>query len=110
MELDVRLNDRSVSITITDPFRLDLDSISGKIGELFAGQGASMEGLDVRGLVPLMVRGVAGCEAGCPSDAKGVVERGYRNFHLEYVEGGILTAQASTKEGKRFALKLFPDF
>lgn len=110
MELDVRLNDRSISIAIADPFHLDLTAISGKIGELFAGQGLSMSDVAVEGLVPMMVRGVAGCEAGCPADAKGIVERGYRDFHLEYVEGGILTAHAAVKGGGALVLKLFPDF
>lgn len=110
MELDVRLNDRSVSIAIADPFHLDLDAITGRIGDLFAGQGTSMDGLDIEGVVPLMVRGVAGCEAGCPANAKELVERGYRNFHLAYVEGGILTAQANVTGGRTVTLKLFPDF
>ncbi len=110
MELDARLNGRSISIPIADPFHLDLAVITGKIRELAAGQGVSVAGLDVDGLVPMMVRGVAGCEAGCPADAKGIVERGHRNFRLEYVEGGILTAQADMKEGGTLMLKLFPDF
>jgi hypothetical protein len=110
MELEARLKDRSLSIAITDPFHLDLAAITVKIGELLAGQGVSMTGVDVEGLVPMMVRGVAGCEAGCPADAKGLVERGYRNFRLEYIEGGILTAQAEMKVGGTLVLKLFPDF
>jgi len=110
MELDVRLNDRSVSITIIDPFRLDLAAITGRIRELVADEGLSTDGLDVGGLVPLMVRGVAGCEAGCPADAKGLVERGHRDFRLEYVEGGILTARAEVTGGRNLELKLFPDF
>ena len=110
MELDVRLNDRSLSITITDPFRPDLPAIRGRIRDFFGGQGVSIDGLGIEDLVPLMVRGVAGCEAGCPADAKGIVERGYRNFRLAYVEGGILTAQADLPGGRSVALKLFPDF
>ena len=110
MELDVRLNGRSVSIPIPEPFRLDLEIIGSRVADLFTAAGQTMDDLDIRGLVPLMVRGVAGCEAGCPADAKGIVERGYRNFHLEYVEGGILTAEAKTRDGAVLALKLFPDF
>jgi hypothetical protein len=108
MELDVRFNGRSISIPLADPFRLDLVDIKARIEDLFSG--ASMDDLDVHGLVPLMVRGVAGCEAGCPADAKGLVERGYRNFRLAYVEGGILTAEATAKNGSLLTLKLFPDF
>ncbi len=110
MELDVRLNGRSLSIAIADPFRLDLASIQGRINDFLGGQGVSPAGLDIGGLVPMMVRGVAGCEAGCPADAKGLVARGYRNFRLEYVEGGILTAHADVPDGRTVVLKLFPDF
>ena len=110
MDLDVRLNERSVSILIEDPYRLDADAVAGKISAFIAGQGAEPVGLDVRGLLPLMVRGVAGCEDGCPANAKSLVERGYGDFALEYVEGGILTARTRTADGKDLILKLFPEF
>ncbi len=110
MELDVKLNGRSLSIPIENPFRIDPAAMRDRIAGFFDGAGRSMEGLDVEGLIPLMVRGVAGCEAGCPADAKSIVERGYRNFRLEYVEGGILTAQAEVAGGGQVVLKLFPDF
>ncbi len=110
MELDVRLNGKSVSIAITDPFRLDLAAMRSRIDDLLRGEGISPADVDIEGLVPLMVRGVAGCEAGCPADAKGIVERGYRDFRLAYVEGGILTAQADVAGGRTVVLKLFPDF
>lgn len=110
MELDLRFADRAASIEITDPFHLDLESITARVRSLLTEQGASMEGLDMAGLLPLMVRGVAGCENGCPANAKDLVERGYGSFTLEYVEGGILMAQAETGDGRMLMLKLFPEF
>ncbi len=110
MELDVRLNGKSLTVAIENPFRLDLQSIVGSIDQFALSQGAKLNGLDVQGLLPLMVKGIAGCEAGCPADAQRVVSRGYRNFSLQYIEGGILTASAVVGENKELTLKLFPDF
>jgi hypothetical protein len=110
MELDIRMEKDSLSITIEDPFRIDLDALVGKIDDFLAPKGVKMDNLDVRGLLPRMVKGIAGCEAGCPSDAKSVVRKGHHNFKLEYIEGGILSATAQLGQGKTISLKLFPDF
>lgn len=110
MELDVRINKEAISISIDNPFRLNLDDIVGRIDQFLVSQGAKSNGLDVRGLLPLMVKGIAGCEAGCPANAKSLVEKGYRDFALQYIEGGILTASAKIVDGKTISLKLFPDF
>lgn len=110
MELDVRIDKESLSLTIDNPFRLDLDAIVGKIAQFLASQGVELNGLDIRGLLPRMVKGIAGCQAGCPSDAKSVVQKGHQNFTLAYIEGGILSATAQMGQGKTLSLKLFPDF
>lgn len=110
MELDVRINGEGMSISIDDPFHLDLDGIIGRIDQLFTSKGAKVNGLDIRGLLPRMVKGIAGCEAGCPANAKSLVEQGHQDFALQYVEGGILTATANTAGGEKVTLKLFPDF
>jgi hypothetical protein len=110
MELEVRLDRKSISIPIDQPFRLDLEGILDGIQRFLAGEGTALSGLDVRGLLPLMVKGIAGCEAGCPADAQRVVSRGYDKFALTYIEGGILTAHASMPGGRELHLKLFPDF
>jgi hypothetical protein len=110
MELDVNIDGRSLSIPMEDPFRIDLDETVRKI-EAFASSGKNtLDGLDIRGLIPLMIRGVGGCERGCPADAKGVVSAGYAKFELQYIEGGILSAEAVTADGKALHLKMFPDF
>ena len=110
MELDVRIDKESLSITIDNPFRLDMESINGKISHFLSERGLALNGLDIQGLLPRMVKGIAGCEAGCPSDAKSVVRKGDQNFKLEYIEGGILSATAPIGQGKTLSMKLFPDF
>jgi hypothetical protein len=110
MELDVRVGSKSLAVTIADPFRLDLDSMVSQIESFFASQGAASKGLDIRGLLPKMVKGIAGCEGGCPADAQRFVARGYTNFKLAYIEGGILQAQARSECGKDISLRMFPDF
>lgn len=110
MELAVSIGNDSLSIPIANPFHIDLETIMLKIEDLASSNGTKLNGLDVKGLIPKMVRGIAGCESGCPADAKGLVSAGFRNFKLEYVEGGILTAKAATQNGKGLSLKMFPDF
>ena len=110
MELDVRMDEDSVSIPIEEPFRVDLESLVGRIEKFVSSNGGVVNGLDLRGLLPRMIKGIAGCEAGCPSDAKGFVSRGFKDFSLEYIEGGILSATARTGNGKTLCIRLFPDF
>jgi hypothetical protein len=110
MELDVRLDKESMSIGIDNPFRLDLDSLVSQIEQFTASKGYKLNGLDIRGLLPRMVKGIAGCEAGCPADAKSVVKKGHQRFKLDYIEGGIMSATAEIRDGKTLSLKLFPNF
>jgi len=110
MELDVKVAGKSLSIPITDPFRLDLEATVARIESFLSTQGAITAGLDLRGLIPKLVKGIAGCEGGCPADAQKFVSRGFTNFKLAYIEGGILQAQAKTEDGKDVSLRMFPDF
>ena len=110
MELDVKVAGKSLSIPIPDPFRLDLEALVARIETFLFSQGAATSGLDFRGLLPKLVKGIAGCEGGCPADAQSFVSRGFTNFKLAYIEGGILEAQAQTVDGKEVSLRMFPDF
>ena len=110
MELDVKVAGKSLSLPISDPFRLDLESLVGRIEAFLASQGATASNLDFRTLVPKLVKGIAGCEGGCPADAQSFVSRGFTNFKLAYIEGGILQAQAKSENGKDISLRMFPDF
>jgi len=110
MELEVKLEKDSLTIPIEDPFRFDLEAAVGRINAFFASRGTELDGLDLRGLLPKMIKGIAGCEAGCPSDAKGFVSRGFQRFELAYIEGGILSAKAATPDGKGLQIRIFPEF
>lgn len=110
MELDVSMDNDSIAMPIVNPFHMDTNAIMGRIESFAVSKGSTLEGLNIKGLLPKMVRGIAGCESGCPADAKGLVSAGFGNFKLKYVEGGILTAEALTPDGKKLSLKIFPDF
>jgi hypothetical protein len=110
MELDISADGKSLSIPIDNPFHLDIDATVRQIESFLSSQGTTADGLDVRGLLPKLVKGIAGCEGGCPADAKSLVSRGFKNFKLTYIEGGILEARVVTDNGKNVAIKMFPDF
>lgn len=110
MLLDVIVNNSAVSIQIEDPFHPDLDAIMGQIRHTASSHAIDISSLDIRGLIPKMIEGIVGCERGCPANAKGFVAQGFKNFTLQYIEGGILSAHASVGDGKGVALKMFPDF
>ena len=110
MVLDVIINDASASFQIDAPFQADIDSLCSQIERFASSKGADITALDVRGLIPKMIRGIAGCERGCPANAQDLVSGGYKGFDMQYVEGGILTAGRITAEGTMLSLKMFPDF
>ena len=110
MELDIKIGGDSLSIPISNPFQLELDPMIEKIKQFASSKGIGLDNLDIKGLIPKMVKGIAGCEKGCPADAKGLVSRGVRDFELEYIEGGILSAKAKTADGTAIFIKMFPDF
>jgi hypothetical protein len=110
MELDINVGGESLSITIDNPFKLDMDGIMGSITEFMSGQNVTLNGLDIEGLLPRMVKGIAGCEDGCPADAKSLVSQGYSVYEISYIEGGILSAKASIEGDRVIELKMFPEF
>lgn len=110
MELDIKIGSDSLSVPINNPFQLDLPSMMEKIESFAASKEINLGSLDIRGLIPKMVKGIAGCERGCPADAKGLVSRGVKDFHLEYIEGGILSANGTAVDGTIIQIKMFPDF
>lgn len=110
MLLDVSLDNESLSIDIEDPFHVDIDSLLKRIEGFTASKNVTLNGIEIRGIIPKMIRGIAGCEGGCPADAKSLVRKGFKNFELKYIEGGILSARVSVEDGKILHLKVFPDF
>ncbi len=110
MVLDVGIDGNSMTIQIDDPFHADIDVIITEINRFASLNKMAIAGIDLRRLILKMIKGIAGCEQGCPANAKGFVSRGFKNFELQYIEGGILAAQLSSGENKIFHLKMFPDF
>ena len=110
MVLDVVIGRDSASFQIDSPFQADIESLCVEIERFASSKGTDISGLDVRGLIPRMIRGIAGCERGCPANAQGLVARGHDGFDIRYVEGGILTASRVCTGGASIALKMFPDF
>ena len=110
MDIDVRINGKSLSVAVDNPHRYDIAGIIKDIDSFGKENGVDLAPFELERLIPVMIRGVAGCEAGCPSDAMGVVRRGFGNFKLSYVEGGILTAVQSLENGVPLEVKIFPEF
>lgn len=110
MILELVVDGDSVTIPIAEPFKPDFNDILSRIERLAVSKGADIGPLDMKGLILEMIRGIAGCENGCPADAKRLISRGYSGFDLQYIEGGILTARATTGDGRPVHLKMFPDF
>ena len=110
MILDVAIGDDSTTIEIPEPFHADIDAIISRIDRFAVSRGTDTAGLDLKRLIPGMIKGIAGCERGCPANAKGFASAGFRNFELKYIEGGILLALTSAGNGMPLSLRMFPDF
>ncbi len=110
MDIDVSINNESITINIENPHRFDLSQVTERIVDFGMKQGISLSELRIEKLIPRMIRGVAGCEGGCPSDAKGLVREGFGDFNLSYIEGGILSAVHGLENGKSLSVKIFPEF
>ncbi len=110
MDLNVRIGNDSLPVDIENPFRFDMSAVMSNIIEFGNKNGIELAPYDLDKLIPRMIKGVAGCEAGCPSDAQNVDRQGYGNFRLEYVEGGILTAVQNVDDSRELEIKIFPDF
>ena len=110
MILEIIIGSSSATMQIVEAFRPDLDDIVANIERFAGAQRADIVALDFRGLIPKMIRGIVGCERGCPADAKEIISRGYKGFELNYIEGGILTALAMTPDGRPLYIKMFPNF
>lgn len=109
MEIGVYLkgNSKGHAIPLPDPRNADAKEISEKINTFAKEHGLDITKLDVIGLIPKMIRGVLGCEHGCPSTAKSLVRCGHHGFFLEYIDGGVLNAMTEERE---LSIKLFPSY
>lgn len=110
MLLDVTIGGNTLSLQIDDPFRVDLDAFVSSIEDFAAPKGLNLSKPEVRNIISKMIKGIAGCERGCPADAKGFASEGFQGFKLEYIEGGILSAMTEGEKDKCLHLRMFPDF
>jgi len=110
MDIDISVNGDSFSINVENPHRFNVLDRMEDIVDFGNKVGINLSPYALDTLIPLMIRGVAGCEAGCPSDAMGVARRGFGDFKIDYIEGGILTATQKLENGNLLDVKIFPDF
>lgn len=110
MDVDISIGAETLSVHIKDPYRFDASLVKENVKNLENKSGVDLSAYRLDGLIERMVRGVAGCEGGCPSDAKGLVREGFGDFSLSYVEGGILSAEQKLGSGHSLTVKIFPDF
>lgn len=110
MDIDISIEKESLTVNIENPHNFNVSHVIKSIVDFGMKFGIDLAPLELGKLIPRMVRGVAGCEGGCPSDAKSLVNEGFRNFSLSYVEGGILSAVHTLGNGKLFSIKIFPEF
>ncbi len=108
MEIEVTVGNNSATFNVQNPFHLNPGELAAEVKERFPG--VDLNGVDLEGLLPRMVRGVYGCEEGCPADAKALVKEGYRDFSIKYIEGGILLAQCMLPGEVTLSVKVFPEF
>ena len=110
MDIDVSVGKESLTINVENPHGSDLSSAVAGIVDFSMKQGIDVTALELEKLIPRMVKGVSGCQDGCPSNAKSLVREGFGNFSLAYVEGGILSAVHNLENGNTFSVKVFPEF
>lgn len=110
MDIDITFGGRSLPIKVENPHRMDTGAVVGRIGEFLAEDNVPSDGLYLEELLPRMVKGIAGCERGCPADAQSFVRKGFRQYNLEYIEGGILQARCEAAAGGVLEIRMFPEF
>ena len=110
MEIEFEIQGNTYSKTTKNPFNLDIKQLVEEFKKYLSERNIYIENIDLEGLIPRMIKGVFGCEGGCPADAKRLVSEGYDGFKLEYIEGGILKAEYDMGNSVILSVKVFPDF
>jgi len=110
MDIDITYNGESLPIQLDNPYQMDTEKVVSRIAAFLKPLGAETDTLKLNELLPRMVRGIVGCERGCPADAQSFVRTGFHDYRLEDVEGGILTAFRDMEVGSRLEIRMFPEF
>ncbi|RMD51713.1 MAG: hypothetical protein D6828_06815 [Nitrospirae bacterium] len=112
MDIEISYKGDSHHIEVENPYKMDAKAVSKEMEEFLNQHGLKkdeIKDLNIAELLPKMVRGVAGCEAGCPANAYSLVKSGVGSYKLKYIDGGILTAYTPVKDGT-IEIKVFPGF
>lgn len=110
MEIEFEIHGNTYSKTTENPFNLDTKQLVEEFKKYLSERSIYIKDVDLEGLIPRMIKGVFGCEEGCPADAKRLVAEGYDGFKLEYIEGGILKAEYDMGDSVTLSVKVFPDY
>ena len=114
MDIEISYGNDSLHLEVENPHKMNSAKVAQQITDFLQKKGidkANIEVLSLVELLPKMVRGVAGCESGCPANAYSLVRSGFLKYKLEYIDGGILTANHGVHNGKgMITIKVFPDF
>ncbi|MBF0343899.1 MAG: hypothetical protein HQL06_06670 [Nitrospirae bacterium] len=110
MEIDISIDKESMALDVNNPYDFDVTKAKNGIVDFAKRHGADIEGLNIDYLLSRMIRGVAGCEHGCPADAKSLVNSGVGSFKLNYIDGGILSARCALSDNRKIEIKVFPGF
>lgn len=114
MDIEISYGSNSLYLEVGNPYKMNSAKVAQQLTEFLQQNGVDKENIGELSLVellPKMVRGVAGCEAGCPANAYSLVRNGFLKYKLEYIDGGILTAKHGVKNAEdMITIKVFPDF
>ncbi len=110
MDIDVSIGKESLMLKIEDPYRFDMGPVMKSVIDFGLTSGVDLNKVEIQKLISKMIRGVAGCEGGCPADAKNLVREGFGGFSISYIEGGILSAVHILENGRPLEVKIFPEF
>ncbi|KJU82189.1 hypothetical protein MBAV_005607 [Candidatus Magnetobacterium bavaricum] len=110
MEIDISIDKESMTLDVANPHDFDVNKATQEIVNFAKGIGVDVGGLNINYLLSRMIRGVAGCEHGCPADAKSLVRSGVGAFKLNYIDGGVLSAGCTIKDNRQLEVKVFPGY
>ena len=114
MDIEISYGGDSLYLEVGNPHKMNTPKVAKQLAGFLQQNGVdegNIKELSLAELLPKMVRGVAGCEAGCPSNAYSLVRSGFQKYKLEYIDGGILTAKHGvSSSADMITIKVFPDF
>ncbi len=110
MDIDIMKGTETFTIHIDNPFSFNVNYTVEKILDFAKKAGIDLSGRELEDLIARMVKGIAGCEHGCPADALSLVRSGFGEFKLAYIDGGILSAQFTDGDRDPLEIRIFPGF